>query len=251
MDKERNVVRGEIEQTREQLSDQLAELALRLEHAQEVARNAVRPRYYVERKPWLVFAGAVAAGYLLTRRRADRRLLRQSATARVAQDAGPAVVPSAAAQTPPSAVDPTALSGAIEPLREELRTAVGGISRQMSALERRFEGREPRDRERDDGFDEITRPLEVPRQQPPTPRREPSRIMRELAPYADVARGAAFGIGKALLLQLGRDFAEKTLANTRFGRGGNGGGERRDRDVEDAEYEEYRADPEGRRPWMR
>lgn len=217
-----------------------------------MARNAVRPRYYVEKKPWLVFAGAIAAGYLLTRRRADKRLLRETATARLSPEARPAVVPSAAVNPPPEAVDPTALRSAIEPLREELRDAVGGISRQVSALERRFEEREPRDRERDDSYDEITRPLEVQRQrQRAAPRREPSRILRELAPYADVARGAAYGVGKALLLQLGRDFAEKTLANTRFGRGGNGGDRRADPDAEDAEYEEYRTDPGDRRPWMR
>ncbi len=67
MDKRRDDVHHQIEQTRRELSDQLAELALRVDDASDRARSMVKPRYWYERKPWLVIAGSIATGYAVER----------------------------------------------------------------------------------------------------------------------------------------------------------------------------------------
>jgi hypothetical protein len=246
MDKERNVVRGEIEQTREQLTEQLAELALRLEHAQEVARNAVRPRYYVEKKPWLVFAGAVAAGYMLTRRRSDRRWRDRLLEARAdVEPPRPAVVPSSAVE----------LGGAIEPLRAEVREAVGGLARQVEKLERKLDDARlhsspppvPLSNRLEATTSDEREPRESVRK---ASARHVTALLRELEPYTEVAKGTLYGLGKALLLQLGREMAEKALARSRFAGDGGAAGNGSDVEVDEAEFEEY-PPPSGDRPWMR
>jgi hypothetical protein len=252
MDKERDDIRREIDQTRDELSDQLAELAFRFEDAKDRARSMVRPRYWLERRPWLAIAGSVVAGYAaqrsVSRARLRRRQLRESAangnrvTARLSPGPSDDVI---ARQTSALARQTSALKA--------LSSRLGGLDsmlRQVAALEERAAAVEQRLAQSLEPVAQEPRGPREPREEDvvgiaenPQPHGEPgTSFQRQLAPFSDLARGAVIGIARALLTSLGRDVGEGVLRRRHAKEQPYGSGE------EPAPYSPYTTEE---RPWIR